>query len=302
MTAPISGKRWEVDIRSELYPDLLREISNPPKKLYCIGNAVNFEPGLAVIGARNATPYGIGCAKRFAGVAAESGIPIVSGGARGCDGAAHQAAIDSKGATYAVLGGGCDCLYPANHRPLFQSIVDSGGLVVSEYEWDVKPRPFMFRERNRIIAGLSRATLVVEAGLPSGTFSTADEALDAGREVWAVPGSIVSPTSAGANQLILQGATPVIDDHSFREALFCTFAACVPVVELSADPLSLFASPYREIVAAAIAAPQSMDALMEYGVELGLRESEFGTLLAELTRAEELGLLKGYPGGKVGCA
>ena len=121
------------------------------------------------------------------------------------------------------LGGGCDRLYPAEHRGLFQRIVDGGGAVASEHPWDVAPRPWMFRLRNRLIASLARATLIVEAGLPSGTFSTADEALAAGREVLVVPGAITASTSRGANRLIVQGATPIVDDESFEDALLSLF-------------------------------------------------------------------------------
>lgn len=108
-----------------------------------------------------------------------------------------------------VLGGGCDCIYPESNRDLFQEVVDKGGAVISEHQWQFPPMPYTFRARNRIIAGLSRATLIVEAGLPSGTFSTADDALSSNREVLVVPGAITSPTSRGANRLLYQGATPI---------------------------------------------------------------------------------------------
>ena len=106
---------------------------------------------------------------------------------------------------------------------LFQRIVDGGGAVVSEHVWDEDPKPYRFRLRNRLIAGLARATLIVEAGLPSGTFSTADEALAANRDVLVVPGAITAASSRGANRLIYQGATPVIDDETFEDALFSLF-------------------------------------------------------------------------------
>lgn len=123
----------------------------------------------------------------------------------------------------AFLGGGCDRIYPAENAALFQSIIDGGGAVVSERDWTFPPVPYAFRARNRLIASLSAATLIVEAGLPSGTFSTADEALAAGSEVLAVPGSITSASSRGANRLILQGAVPIIDDDTFLDALFSIY-------------------------------------------------------------------------------
>ena len=205
------------------YPAALSQVSSPPKRLYVVGDPAALEEGIAVVGARKATPYGMGCAARFARQAAERGIVVISGGARGCDAAAHEAALDVGGRTVAFLGGGCDRLYPAQHKPLFQRIVDGGGAVVSEHAWDAPPLPQQFRTRNRLIAGLARATLIVEAGLPSGTFSTADEALAANRDVLVVPGAITAASSRGANRLIGQGATPIVDDESFEDALLLLF-------------------------------------------------------------------------------
>lgn len=219
----LEGPRMVLRPGDELFPAPLRAIPKPPAALYAIGSAEALSAGLAIVGARKATPYGKGCARRFARLAAERGVAVISGGARGCDTASHEGALSAGGVTVAFLGGGCDEVYPAENRELFQRIVDAGGAVVSEHAWDVRPRPWMFRERNRLIAGLSRATLIVEAGLPSGTFSTADEALAADREVLVVPGAITSPTSAGANRLIYQGATPIVDDDTFYDQLFSLF-------------------------------------------------------------------------------
>ena len=224
-TTPIKGPRFELARGDDGYPAQLDTIANPPEKLFGVGSAGALVPGLAVVGARRATPYGIGCARRFARLASEKGVTIISGGALGCDSEAHKAALESSGRTVAVLGGGCDKPYPARHTQLFQKIVDNGGAIVSENTWDTESMPYMFRERNRIIAGLSAAVLIVEAGLPSGTFSTADEALDAGRDVLVVPGCIVSAASHGSNRLLLQGATPIVDDDSFCDVLFSVFGA-----------------------------------------------------------------------------
>ncbi|MFR7405007.1 MAG: DNA-processing protein DprA [Coriobacteriaceae bacterium] len=201
--------------------------------------------GLAVVGARRATPYGRGCAKRFAAAAAERGVAIISGGARGCDAVAHEAALAAGAPTVAFLGGGCNQLYPAENAGLFQRIVAAGGAVVSEHEWDFPPQPHTFRARNRLIAGLSRATLIVEAGLPSGTFSTADEALLAGREVWVVPGAITSAASKGANRLLYQGALPIVDDEAFADALFSTFGCLKEQRAEAADDRGKASQPYR---------------------------------------------------------
>lgn len=219
----LKGERYELTADDSLYPQALALIARPPRKLFVVGDPHALREGLAVIGARKATPYGRGCARRFASIAAERGIVIISGGARGCDAAAHEAALEVGGKTVVFLGGGCDRVYPFEHKGLFQRVVDAGGAVVSEQPWECDPRPYMFRERNRLIAGLARATLIVEAGLPSGTFSTADEALAANRDVLVVPGSITSVYSRGANRLIYQGATPVVDEETFGDQLFDLF-------------------------------------------------------------------------------
>lgn len=191
----LRGARYTLKRGAHGYPDSLMNVPDPPETLYVLGSLDALCDGLAVVGARKATPYGMSAAEKFAGLAAAKGVPIISGGALGCDSHAHRGALSVGGRTVAVLGGGCDMPYPARNVSLFQEIIDCGGAVVSEHDWEFPPLPYTFRARNRIIAGLARATLIVEAGLPSGTFSTADEALAANREVLVVPGPITSPTS-----------------------------------------------------------------------------------------------------------
>lgn len=219
----ISGPRFVISRDDPLFPEAFREVHDPPQRIYVIGDVSALQEGLAVVGARKATPYGLGCARRFAARAAERGIVIISGGARGCDAESHRAALHVGGKTAVFLGGGLDVIYPKEHAGLFQEVVDKGGVLVSEHDWSAPPLPYMFRMRNRLIAGLAKATLIVEAGLPSGTFSTADEALNANRDVLVVPGSITSVQSRGANRLICQGATPIIDDETFDDQLFSIF-------------------------------------------------------------------------------
>lgn len=201
---------FELDADDARYPAALRDLCEPPATLYCIGDARLLQPGLAIVGARRATPYGLDCTRRFAGWASRAGVTVVSGAAIGCDQAAHRAAIDAGGRTIAVLGCGADVDYPATARTLL-ALTREQHLVVSEVPWGSPPTRYAFRRRNRIIAGLSAAVLIVEAGLPSGTFSTADAALNLGRAVLAVPGSINSPESRGSNRLIRQGAAPITD-------------------------------------------------------------------------------------------
>lgn len=287
---PLHGNRIVLDSHDPRFPEALRAIPHPPKSLYLVGNADALQEGISIVGARKATPYGRGCARRFAEIAASLGVAVISGGALGCDTEAHRGALQAGGITVAFLGGGCDQLYPSRNRKLFQQIVDSGGAIVSERDWAEPPLPWMFRERNRLIAGLSKATLVVEAGLPSGTFSTADEALSAGKDVLSIPGSIVSPTSAGSNRLISQGAMPIVDDETFESALHMLFstlrhdgAANIPAI------------PDDPLIAALMANPMRADAILA----AGLHASPY-TLMQTLSNYERDGILERYPDGRYG--
>jgi DNA processing protein len=210
--------RFELALGEAAYPALLAESPDPPRHLYGYGDPALLVPGLAVIGARKATPYGLQAGELFAGWAARAGYTIVSGGAIGCDQSAHRAALDAGAPTVAVLGCGADLVYPSNAADLLARIAENG-VVLSEQPWGTPPQRWMFRTRNRIIAGLSAVLLVLEAGLPSGTFSTADYALEAGRDVLVVPGSIFAPECRGANRLLHQGATPVSDVSELADAL-----------------------------------------------------------------------------------
>lgn len=210
--------RFELRLGEPGYPQQLAETPDPPSVLYGIGDPVHLAPGLAVIGARKATPYGIQAAELFAGWAARAGYTIISGGAIGCDQAAHRAALEHRSPTVAVLGCAADLVYPSNAAELLCRIARCGA-IVSEQPWGTPPQRWTFRTRNRIIAGLSAGLLVLEAGLPSGTFSTADYALAAGRDVFVVPGSIFAPECRGANRLLHQGATPVSDITELAEAV-----------------------------------------------------------------------------------
>lgn len=211
-------ERFELEIGGPGYPAILADSPDPPRRLYGVGRPEALAASLGVVGARRSTPYGIAAAEYFAGWAGRAGYVVVSGGAVGCDQAAHRAALAAGGRTVAVMGCGADICYPSGAAELLRDVVLHGA-VVSEHPWGVRPQRWMFRTRNRIIAGLSGALLVLEAALGSGTFSTADYALDAGRDVLAVPGSIYAPECAGANRLIRQGATPITDADELRSAL-----------------------------------------------------------------------------------
>lgn len=219
----MSDNRFALVLGSREYPEQLAECPDPPKVLYGIGDPAALVPGLAIVGARHATPYGLRATRMFAGWAASRGLTVISGAAIGCDREAHAAALDVGGPTVAVLGCGPDVDYPQRSAHVLAAM-RSGSAVVSECPFGQRPLRFAFARRNRIIAGLATAVLVVEAGLPSGTFSTADAALEAGRDVLAVPGSIFSPESRGSNRLIRQGAAIVNDVADLAMSLGCTTA------------------------------------------------------------------------------
>jgi DNA processing protein len=196
------------------YPSALRTIADSPVVLYCRGllNCLQ-QRAIAIIGSRNATDYGKRIATNLAAELAAMGIAIVSGAAYGVDAAAHSGALSSSGTTVGVLGCGLDVIYPRAHANLFRDIADNG-LLISEYPFGTQPEGFRFPARNRIISGLVEGVIVVEATEKSGSLITARLALDQGREVFAVPGRIDSPRSAGTHRLIQQGAHLVhtVDD------------------------------------------------------------------------------------------
>jgi len=188
------------------YPPLLNEISGPPAVLYVRGSlAVLASAQLAMVGSRNPTPPGLATAREFAAWFARAGLTVTSGLAAGIDAASHEGALAGGGTTVAVLGTGLDRIYPAEHAPLAERIRLQGALV-SELPPRTAPRRQHFPRRNRIISGLSLGTLVVEAARYSGSLITARLAAEAGREVFAIPGSIHSPLSRGCHQLIKDGA------------------------------------------------------------------------------------------------
>ena len=193
------------------YPALLRDIPDPPPVLFGMGNhSLLVLPAAAIVGSRDHSSYGAAACRSLAGAAAEAGVVIVSGMARGLDAVAHTAALDAGGATIGVLGNGFGVIYPAANRALYERVA-SEGFLLSEFPPGERPHVGSFPRRNRLISGLSRVTVVVEAAIGSGALITAGAALDQGREVIAVPGNITSPLSAGSNRLIRDGAAPVLE-------------------------------------------------------------------------------------------
>lgn len=196
-----------INKKDENYPKALLNISNPPEKLFVLGNETildNF--GIAIVGSRNCTKYGEEVAKSIAYNLSKYNINVVSGMAKGIDSAAHIGTIMGKGKTIAVLGSGFKHIYPKENMELLKDIINSGGAVITEYEENTLPKPENFPKRNRIISALSQGVVVVEAGKRSGSLITAEIALEEGKEVFAVPGNVTSRTSKGTNELIKDGA------------------------------------------------------------------------------------------------
>lgn len=197
------------------YPGALLHLSDPPPVLFLRGRTELLGvPGVAIVGSRRATARGRSAAHRLGAVVAGAGVPVVSGLALGVDGAAHEGALEAAGPTVAVLGRGADRAYPAGHGALFRRIVREG-LVVSEFLPGTPALPHHFPRRNRILAGLSRALVVVEAAERSGALISVDHALDLGVEVWAVPGPLEEPFCAGSNGLLADGARPLVSVGGF---------------------------------------------------------------------------------------
>ncbi|MBI3743828.1 MAG: DNA-protecting protein DprA [Chloroflexi bacterium] len=196
-------------IHDDGYPKCLKEIYDPPPVLYIRGSLIPDEWYVTIVGTRGITAYGREVAIRLASDLARSKVTVASGLARGVDAVAHQAALDVGGRTIAVQACGLDMVYPPSHASLARRIVEQGALV-SDYPLGTKPRPEFFPRRNRILAGLALGTLVIEAPESSGALITAKFALEENREVFAVPGSILSPASVGTNRLIQAGAKAVL--------------------------------------------------------------------------------------------
>ncbi len=283
----------EIALGDEWYPECLLLTPRPPKTLYVAGDPAALVEGMGVIGARKATPYGLKCASLFAGWAAARGVTIVSGAAIGCDQAAQRAALASGGRTVAVLGCGADVDYPAGAADMLRQVRRSGA-VVSELPWGSEPHRGAFPARNRIIAGLSKAVLVVEARLPSGTFSTVDHALEASREVWAVPGSIFAPECRGPNRLLSQGSTPISSVSELAAGLenvglLGPDARTHGLGEMTVDATD-------PVARALIADPSRPDDLAH---DLGL---DIIDVMRRIARLEAAGIARRFPDGRYGHA
>lgn len=195
-----------IELDAPRYPERILDLPNPPARLFCIGDVdLISNPMIAIVGTRNPTPYGVRAAREIAKAFSQAGVTLVSGMARGIDAVIHETALDCGSPTIAILGTGVDVPYPSAHRGLHGRIAIAG-LVVSESRPGSWAHQGAFPRRNRIIAGLARATIIIEAGHRSGALNTASHAMNIDRPVAAVPGPIDSPQSDGANQLLRDGA------------------------------------------------------------------------------------------------
>ncbi|MDR7523106.1 MAG: DNA-processing protein DprA [Armatimonadota bacterium] len=265
------------------YPWRLRAIPDPPPALYVRGR-LDEAAAVAIVGSRRATPYGRAAAERLAYDLALAGVTVVSGLARGIDGAAHQAALDAGGRTVGVLGCGADVIYPREHRRLAAAVAASGALV-SEFPPGTPPLPGHFPRRNRLISGLAMGVVVVEGTEDSGALVTVDYALDQGREVFAVPGSIFSPRSRAPHALLREGARVVERVEDILHELGLQTAQPRAVVIGSGDEARL--------LALLEAGPRQVDDLVEAS---GLPAARIAVLITTL---EVRGLVRTLPGQMV---
>lgn len=278
------------------YPAALLQTEDPPLLLYAVGSLADggcAAPAIAIVGSRNPTPQGLANARAFAGSFAGAGLAVVSGMALGIDGAAHEGALDAGGTTIAVVGTGLDRVYPKRHLTLAHRIAASG-LVLSELPLGTPPLAHNFPRCNRIISALSQGTLVVEAALQSGSLITARLALEQGKEVFAIPGSIHAPQSRGCHALIKQGAKLVESAQDVLEELRWPGRMANAPESIATSPDSTRAQGQKGLKNAVLEAlghdPASLDVLM---ARTGLDAAHLQGQLLELELADQVARLPG---------
>lgn len=278
------------------YPELLRETPDPPLALFVRGSVGALSrPSIAVVGARCATSGGLEAARSLAKGLAGAGLAVVSGGARGIDSAAHRGALEAGGPTVAVMGAGLDVPYPRENASLFDEVARHGA-VISEFPMGTPPQPYHFPLRNRIIAGLSLGVTVVEGKEGSGSLITAASALDAGRDVFAVPGAISSPLSEGPHRLILEGAKLVrrVEDIIEEIPAWADVDPAPPAGEGAGEPGRAAASTKERLLVEAIDSVSGSTA-DDLAATLDMAT---GDLLGALMELELKGWIRQLPGGR----
>ena len=274
-----------ITINDDVYPECLKEISNPPLKLYYKGNLdlLKEERLIAVVGTRNPSSYGKLCCEYMVKKMTSANITIVSGFAKGIDSIAHKTSLLTDGKTIAVIASGLDIVYPASNLSLYREIEEKG-LILSEYEAGVKPFKSNFPQRNRIIAGLSRGTIVVESKDRGGSLITADLALEFNRDVYAVPGDVFSEYSKGCNNLIrdaraksLSNINELLEDYSWN------------IEEKNEN------NKYTKnqlLILNSLSSEKNLDNIL---IETKIEQTE---ILAELMTLEIMGVIKSIAGGR----
>ena len=274
-----------ITIKDDVYPECLKEISNPPLKLYYKGNLdlLKEERLIAVVGTRNPSSYGKLCCEYMVKKMTNANITIVSGFAKGIDSIAHKTSLLTDGKTIAVIASGLDIVYPASNLSLYREIEEKG-LILSEYEAGVKPFKSNFPQRNRIIAGLSRGTIVVESKDRGGSLITADLALEFNRDVYAVPGDVFSEYSKGCNNLIrdaraksLSNINELLEDYSWN------------IEEKNEN------NKYTKnqlLILNSLSSEKNLDNIL---IETKIEQTE---ILAELMALEIMGVIKSIAGGR----
>ena len=272
-------------IEDDIYPQCLKEISNPPLKLYYKGNLylLKDERLIAVVGTRNPSSYGKLCCEYMVKKMTSANITIVSGFAKGIDSIAHKTSLLAGGKTIAVIASGLDIVYPASNLSLYREIEEKG-LILSEYEAGVKPFKFNFPQRNRIIAGLSKGTIVVESKYRGGSLITADLALEFNRDVYAVPGDVFSEYSKGCNNLIrdskaksLSNINELLDDYSWK---------------IEEKNINNKYTQNQLLILNSLSSEKNLDNIL---METKIQETE---ILAELMTLEIMGAIKSIAGGR----
>ncbi len=296
-----------ISFEDAAYPALLRQIAAPPTVLFLQGNNhLLQQPQLAIVGSRNPTASGLELAQQFAKYLAQAGLVITSGLALGIDGASHRGALAAKGKTIAVLGSGLNNIYPAAHQKLSEEIMAQQGLLLSEFTPATKVRPEHFPRRNRIISGLSMGVLVVEAALKSGSLITARLAMEQGREVFAIPGSINNPVAKGCHALLKQGAKLVEMAQDILEELGPLYSvasqnlakcspSATPLAKPSAGPLAApdLDQDYSDLLQCIAYEPTPVDLMV---VRSGLSAKVISSMLLIL---ELKGMVESLPGGYI---
>ncbi len=279
-------------IDDDIYPKNLKEIANPPEKIYYMGdiNILKKDRMISIVGTRSASSYGKLCCERIVKKLVRADVTIVSGFALGIDSIVHEATLNNKGETIAVIASGIDVVYPSSNLSLWKKMGEKG-LILTEYEPKTKPYRQNFPRRNRIIAGLSRGTIVIESKKKGGSLITADLALDFNRDVYAVPGDVFSENSCGCNALIrdskaklLLSAEEILEEYGweYKEEILENLEK-KNYSNLSQNKIKILTALVRE---------KSLDSLInETKIDLQI-------ILSEVIELEIIGLIKSLPGGK----